>query len=80
MEIKLPWLSASQPPELQVPSYEFETPESEPVLAVSKSGHRAVCIYSKEVGEPGKWRTDDSEGWDVTDDLVAWTPLPTWPA
>lgn len=59
-----------------------------PVLGLYNYGKQAVVTCSQSIDEYGvdgegntydeepRWHTEDSECWDVTDEIIAWMPLP----
>jgi hypothetical protein len=73
------WQSKSNPPPTPDDSMLYCL-RSVPVLGFFRSKKKAVVIYQKDPEEgTEKWFTDDSEGWNVTEDIVAWQYLPDDP-
>ena len=64
-------------PELK---YNFGSYDSESVL-VFASGHKIGVAIAHKYDEDCqvKWRSDDSEGWDITEYVTHWMPLPQPP-
>jgi len=52
---------------------------SDDVLCLFKNGAQRVCHFSQWEDYDPKWRTCDSEGWDVTEHIVYWRELPALP-
>ena len=76
------WFTPDQiPPESEEPCFGTE---SIPVLGYTKFGSMKVVYWRRwrKEGEEYKserWYTGGLEGWDITDELTAWTFLPKAP-
>ena len=55
--------------------------ESQPVLCVLwKDTYPTICIMTQYDDEKKpRWKTCDSEGWEVTDGVTHWMPCPEMP-
>lgn len=78
----MPWTPANTPPELVEGEFAFRL-NSKPVLGVCRNGKQMVVYACRDENEPDepvesvRWLSDCSEGWDVTNQLVAWQELPS---
>lgn len=74
------WFDKKVVPMLRQSDWEFEY-KSSPVLGLLGGGKMAV-VYAVQCEESGdvEWRTDCSEGWNVTNSLVCWSNLPENPS
>lgn len=81
LDPRLKWIPASKPPTLHSDGFALV---SRPVIAYLRSGRQDVVTYQHlDPEDPDctpKWLTQDSEAWDVTDEVIAWGPLNEAPA
>lgn len=75
------WVSANNPPEMHEGEYGWLT--SEPVLVYYRGGSMEVAVYEDRSDDfmqvNPSWSSCDGERWDVTSDVLFWTPLPEKP-
>ena len=73
------WVSISaRQPELSPSEYGWL--ESEKVLFYIRGGKQLVA-FRKQIDDdcPVRWCSDCSEGWDITEEVTHWLPLPPAP-
>lgn len=75
------WLPVTTPPPIEEHE-EFYFSRSKDVLGFDKYGNMMVVYYRIEDEENTNpaWITSDSEGWNVTDHITHWQPLPPKPS
>ncbi len=72
------FLAFSNPPVLSENEYGY--PMSVPVFGYFQDGsRRVVYAFKYDEDSPLRWKTDCSEGWEVTSKITHWMPLPPPP-